>query len=196
MGLNIDQSLLLEILSVVFSLVFLILVIRENIWCWPFGIISSALSIVLFYQIKLYSESILYIFYVIMGFYGWYRWQKFQSTQSFHIRKWRLPQHLRVILIGILLMIGLGYYFDKKTDAAIPYADAFSTMFSFIATYLEAHKVLSTWIYWILINGFTVGLYWYKGVHIYAGLMVIYFVFSFIGWYSWNKSYEKQLQPG
>ncbi len=186
-----DSYLIIEVLAVGFSLLFLILVIRENIWCWPFGIISSGLSVVLFHQSKLYSEAVLYIFYVLMGFYGWYQWQKKARGNVSNVKEWSIKQHILIFLVGLFLLIGLGSYFSEKTDASLPYADAGTTAFSFVATFLEAHKILSTWIYWIVLNGFTIGLYWYKGLNIYAGLMVVYFVFSFVGWFSWKKRYEE-----
>ena len=73
------------------------------------------------------------------------------------------------------------------TAATSPYLDALTTIFSFFATYLEAKKILSAWIYWIIINGLTIGLYLTKGLDIYSTLSVIYFVMSFVGYVKWKK---------
>ena len=186
-----NDALILEIISVLLSLLFLVLVIRENIWCWAFGILSSFISIFLFVEAKLYSEAILYGFYVLIGFYGWYQWS-YNKEENTYIKEWRINKHLVAISLGVLGIAGLGTFFKQQTDATVPYMDASSTMFSFIASYMEAHKILSTWIYWILINGFTIGLYLYKGLHIYASLMVIYFVMSFVGWFTWRKRFSIQ----
>ena len=140
----------------------------------------------------MYSEAILYGFYVLIGFYGWYQWY-YRSAEHANIKKWTVGNHLVAIMIGTLMIIGLGSYFNNQTDAAVPYLDASSTSFSFIASYMEAHKILSTWIYWILINGFTIGLYLHKDLKIYAGLMVVYFVMSFIGLRTWQVKYNAQL---
>ena len=55
---EVDFLTAIEILSVVFNLIYLVLLIKENIWCWPNGIIASILSVYLFVEAKLYSEAI------------------------------------------------------------------------------------------------------------------------------------------
>lgn len=182
-----DTNTFIEILSVVFSLIFLVLVIRENIWCWLFGIISSILSVILFYNFKLYSETILYIFYVIFGFYGWWNWNRAKNQEDFKVSTWNNRQHTILIGIGLSLAVLVGYLMDTKTDANNPYLDANTSVFGLIATYLEAHKVLSAWIFWIILNGVTIGLYSVRGLHIYAGLMVVYFIMSFVGYHQWKQ---------
>ena len=89
----------------------------------------------------------------------------------------------------IAVSIGLGAFFSSQTDAQKPYADAFSTIFSFFATYLEAKKVLSAWIYWFGLNAFSVWLYFARHLEVYSGLMVVYTVLSVIGYLQWRKSY-------
>jgi nicotinamide mononucleotide transporter len=85
------------------------------------------------------------------------------------------------------LALILAWFFDTYTDADKPYLDAFTTIFSFLATYLEAKKVLSAWVYWIVINGLTITLYYSKGLDYYSGLTVVYFVMSFVGYMRWKK---------
>jgi len=182
-----NTALTIEILTVLFSLGFLVLLIRENKWCWLLGIISSILSIYLFYISKLYAESVLYIFYVGMGFYGWYVWDHRQRNEDFKIVKWDLQKHLPYLGAGVLLTGIIYYIFKTYTDAARSLADSFSTSFSLVATYLEAHKIFRMWIYWIILNGFTVWLYFDRGLNIYAALMVIYFGFSIYGYFDWKK---------
>ncbi len=180
---------ILEIITVLLSLAFLILVIRENIWCWLFGILSSAISIYLMWNIKLYSEAVLYFFYVLFGMYGWYVWANPKEGKEVQISKWGTSKHLVVIGIGILGAIGLGYIFKTYTNANKSFVDAHTTIFSFIATYLEAHKYLYTWIYWLILNAVSIWLYFTQGLQIYAGLMVVYFVMSGVGFWTWRKKY-------
>ncbi len=180
----------LEILAVLLGLAYLILMIQQNIGCWLFGILSSLISIYLFIGAKLYSEAILYSYYVLIGFYGWYVWSK-PRGQNLPVQTWDGLRHFLTLCLGLAGSWGLGYFFDQYSDADYPYADAGSTVFSFIASYMEAHKVLSGWIFWILINAFSVGLYSMKSLYIYAGLMVIYTLMSFMGYASWLHSYRE-----
>jgi nicotinamide mononucleotide transporter len=180
-----DKLLLIEIVSVVFGLVFLLLLMRENIWCWIFGITSSALSVYLFIAAKLYSESILYAFYIAVGIYGWYTWNR--GGSNLPIIEWK---RWKIILAGSIGLAGsalLAWFFSTFTDANNPYLDATTTSFSFVASFLEAHKVLSTWWFWIAINGASIYLYLLRDLEIYSGLMVVYFILSIVGYLQWKK---------
>ena len=178
----------IEILAVAFNLVYLFLLIRENIWCWINGIIASFLSVYLFIESKLYSEAILYLFYVLVGVYGWLVWAgKISKTEGKRVITKKLRYHFIALLFGCFGTIGLGWFFSNSSDAEKPYYDAFSTAFSFVASFLEAHKILSAWLYWIVLNLFSVWLYKSRDLNLYAGLMGVYFVASVWGYYEWRK---------
>lgn len=182
----------IEIIATLFGLVFLILIIFEKKIGWWFGIAGSFISIYLFFYQKLYAEAILYTYYVIIGFYGYYLWNK-NKLAPIIVKQWSLVNHAILIFSSILLALGLGYVLKKYTDADKPYIDAYTTIFSFSASYLEAKKILSTWLYWIVINGVTIWLYYSKELNYYGILTIIYFIASFWGYYSWRKSYKLTL---
>ena len=152
-----DLLFILELISVVTGLGFITLMIYQNIWCWPIGIISSIASIYLFFCSKLYAESILYFYYVLIGIYGWYSWRKGRSN-PLKVQEKNGFYNIMMITIGIVGSIALGYFFSKQTDAERPFADSSSTMFSFVASFMEAHKILSSWFFWIGINAFSIWL--------------------------------------
>ena len=60
-----------EIIAVAMAILYLLLAIRENIWCWPCAGISTAIYVYLFVEARLYMESALNIFYLAMAIYGW-----------------------------------------------------------------------------------------------------------------------------
>ncbi|MEM9339106.1 MAG: nicotinamide riboside transporter PnuC [Bacteroidota bacterium] len=181
-----NTLLWVEIGATVSSLGYLILLIRQNSWCWPLAIVSGLLSSYLFVETKLYAESILYGYYVMIACYGWWNWSRPKAPLK--VSTWKGKFHGMAIAIGIVLSVALGTVFGTYTDADKPYLDATTTIFSFLASILEARKILSGWIYWIVINGVTVGLYFSKSLDIYAGLMVGYFVLSIVGYLNWKKA--------
>lgn len=186
------MKITLEIVGVVLNLAFLFFLLKEKKICWLFGILGSLVSIYLFYITKLYSECILFIYYVIMGFYGFYLWNRTNDDEGvLKISKWSFSSHIRIIILGLLLSGLLGYYFDNYSDAKKSYLDAFTTIFSFLATYLEAKKILSTWIFWIILNGLSIYLYFTRGLNIYSILAVIYFAASFYGYFEWKRKYNQ-----
>ena len=181
----------LELFAVMTSLGFIILMIYQNIWCWPIGIISSLSSIYLFFSTKLYAESFLYFYYVLIGIYGWYVWNKYKGQRP-QVATRDPIYHVLVITIGVILSAITGFLFFKYTDAKRPFADSSSTVFSLVASYMEAHKVLSSWFFWIVINLFSIWLYYDRGLKFYSGLMVAYLLLSVAGYIQWKKSYDQQ----
>lgn len=181
----------LELVSVALNFTYLILLLRQNIWCWPFGIAGSLTSIILFLDVQLYSEAILYAFYALAGFYGWTQWKRITTSKSTtYLQTKSFQFHGILLAIGAVGTLLLGSFFYKNTEAKVPFADAFSTSFSFVATYLEAQKVVEGWLYWIVLNLFSVGLYYSRNYQLYAVLMVVYTVLSVYGYVSWRKQYK------
>ena len=161
----------LELIAVIFGLAYLFFLIRERIICWLFGIISSLTSILLFYRTGLYSESTLYIYYVIVGVYGFIYWKKLNNKdKQFTVTDLTIRTYVFLIILGELLSLILGYIFDSYTNASSPYLDAHTTMFSFIASYLEVKKYLASWKFWMVINTATIILYIDKDLNLYTGL--------------------------
>ena len=181
---------ILEWTATSFSIFFLWLLIRRNIYCWPFGILSSLLSIALFIHVKLYSEAILYAFYVFFGVYGWISWSKHLTHQENGVLQIERAAFRSTIGISALVFIsalGLGYFWQSYTDASFPYMDAQTTLFALFATWLEARRVFEGWYFWIVLNIASAVIYALKGLHIYAVLMVIYTAMSIYGWWNWSR---------
>jgi len=179
-------SELLEWIAVGCNLVYVLLLMKEHIACWFFGILGSAISIYLFYTTKLYSESILYLFYVIAGIYGWYNWSK-PREKELSIVVWPLLKSIIAFCFGGSVAVLLGWYFSRHSDAESPWFDATTTGFSFLATYLETQKVLSAWVYWIMINAGSAVLYAQKDLNVYAAQMAVFSVMSVLGFLAWKK---------
>ncbi|MFT5725026.1 MAG: nicotinamide mononucleotide transporter [Bacteroidia bacterium] len=182
----------LEWIVFTLNVVFLVLLIRENIWCWVFGIVASALSVSLFYQAQLYSETLLYSVYVVLGLYAWITWHRNSLKQQMPILKKGSQFHLIAIVIGIAVWSLLGFFFMLYTDSKLPWADAFTTAFAFVATYLEAKKILHHWVYWIVVNLFSIWLYQSRDLPILAMMMLMFGIFSVAGLLIWKKQYQDQ----
>jgi len=179
---------------VALNIVFVLLLIRENIYCWMFGIVASLLSVFLMFDAGLYSETLLYSVYVILGIYAWWAWSRKstdQSTMPITTTLWK--EHLVYISIAVVIWYALGYFFKTYTDSKLPWADAFTTSFAFVATYLEARKNLHHWIYWIILNVFSIWLYEVRGLHIMAFMMFGFAIFSIIGYIIWTRKINKTI---
>ena len=65
---------LLEAVAVAAAIAYLLLAIRQNIWCWACAAISTSIYVYLFIDARLYMESVLNVFYLAMAGYGWWAW--------------------------------------------------------------------------------------------------------------------------
>lgn len=184
---------LIEILATAFGLFYIVLLVREKILCWAFGIAGSLLSIYLFIESGLYSEAFLYSYYVVMGIWGWLRWQQREDAHDNPVVLYGLVNHLLTILVAGLLAFALGSFFASYSDAQRPYIDAFTTAFSFAATYMQVKKVLDNWFYWIVLNFTSIWLYLDRSLDIYAALICVYAFMSVWGLVQWRRVYREQL---
>ena len=185
------MNLILEVIAVVLNFIYLFLLIKERISCWLFGISGSIVSIYLFYSIGLYSESILYFYYVVIGIYGYLLWKKKESQKdALRVQTISSKKHFSLVVLGTMIAFTVGFYFEINTKAVNPYLDAFTSVFSVIASFLEAKKIVSSWIFWIIINTVTIVLYFQQSLLLYLMLTVIYTVFSMVGFLEWKKKYQ------
>ncbi|KAA3638359.1 MAG: nicotinamide riboside transporter PnuC [Proteobacteria bacterium] len=181
----------LELIAVIAAVLYLWLAIRENIWCWFYAFISTALSIYILYQVNLLSESLLNVFYLVMAVYGWYQWRGGQNHKPRQIQKWSLKKHALWIGITAIWVPLLGLY-TQQYGAAYPFIDAFTTCFAVFTTFLVAYKVFENWYYWLVINSVSVWLFWQKELYFFTGLYMIYLIMVIIGILQWSKNYARQ----
>ena len=104
---------------------------------------------------------------------------------------WKTGSHIINLLICVLLSLILGRISHQFTDSPRPYFDALITVFSFSATYLEARKILSAWVYWFFINAASIILMLDRGMPGYAVLSAVTTLLCIKGYYDWKKSYTK-----
>jgi nicotinamide mononucleotide transporter len=185
----------MEWTAVGFSLIYVFLAARQNIWCWLFGGLASAISVFLFIVVKLYAESFLFVFYVVMSVYGWMQWRKPDKGPDKPIVEWTRDRHIFIGIISVVTAVLIFSISVEFSDAAKPMMDALTTTFSICATFLVAKKVLSNWIYWIAIDAVSVYLYWSRGLDIYALLMVLYTGMAVYGFLQWKKEWEANGSP-
>ena len=184
-----------EIVAVLAALAYLVFAIRQQIVCWIFAAISTAIYVWLFIEARLYMESMLNVFYLVMAGYGWYVWRS--GTSEGHDRPvviWPRNTHLKVILLLGSVSALSGYFLSNYSDAAYPYIDSLTTWFAIWATFLVARKVLENWWYWLVIDIASVLIYWDRDLQLTALLFAAYVMMIPFGLVSWSRSMREQLR--
>lgn len=178
-----------EIWATIFGLIYIVLVVRENVWCWFWGILSCGLWAWATYNLYgYYVDAILNVFYVLMGFVGIYQW-KFGSKEKkkLNISQLTVSQHVMIIIVGLLLTVLFGFIFEKFTPARATYLDSFTTAFAIFATFMTIQKKIDNWIYWIVVDVLYLYMYGMVGAYLFMLLYVIYCFIAVRGWWIWRE---------
>ena len=183
--------MLLEIFAVIFAITYLILAVRQNILCWYAAFFSTAIYTFLYWDVSLYMESILNIYYLLMAIYGWVNWNNKKNKIDLPVKEWSLNIHFISIFIILFFTLASGFLLNN-TEAARPYLDSFTTWGSVFTTYMVTQKILSNWLYWIAINSVGIFLNFEKELYLTALLLFSYQVISILGFIKWRKSYYEQ----
>ena len=176
---------IIETTAVFLSIIYVILAVKQNIWCWAFAAISVILYIYICFTSQLFAETGLQFFYLFMAAYGYYNWNK--SEARLDISKWTASKHLLLILFGAIFTFLIGFYFATYTNAKMPIVDSFTTVFSIIATYMITKKVLENWLYWIVIDTVSVYMFFSRDLHLTSFLFIVYTIIAIFGYFSWLK---------
>jgi len=178
-----------EVVGVLFGVVAVWLTTRENVWCWPAGLVNVGLFIVVFWRAKLYADMGLQVVYVVLCLYGWYEWLHGGRDRG-ALRVSATPRPALAILAasGVVFAAGLGLFLSRMTDAALPFWDAGTASFSLVAQAMQTRKWWENWIVWIAVDVVYVGIYVAKHLDLTAGLYAVFLALAILGLKSWRRS--------
>ena len=66
----------IEVFGAVTGIIYVFLEIRQTIWLWPVGIVTSAVYIWVFFSSKFYADMSLQGYYLAISVLGWYWWYR------------------------------------------------------------------------------------------------------------------------
>jgi nicotinamide mononucleotide transporter len=180
---------MIEAAGVAFGIVAVFLTVRENVWCWPLGLVNVALFIVVFAEAKLYADMGLQVVYVGLCLYGWYAWLHGGKDHGvLQVARAPRPSVLWLALAAATFAAALGTLLGRLTDAALPYWDASTASFSLAAQWMQTRKWLENWLVWIVVDVVYVGMYVVKGLYLTAGLYAVFLALAVAGLVAWRRS--------
>ena len=181
----------IEALGALTGVVAVWLTTRQKIWCWPIGIVSVLLYVVVFFQARLYATMGLQLVYAGLSVYGWYAWTR-GGQEHGPLRVSRATPRMRAagLAVGVVGAAGLGLWLARQTDEALPLTDAAVTAFSLVAQWMQTRKLIENWWLWIAVDVVYVGMYLSQGLMPTAGLYAIYTALAVSGLREWRRSME------
>lgn len=186
-----NSDMAIELFGVVSGLLYLYLEIKQRLWLWPVGFITSAVYIYVFLTAKFYADMGLQVYYLAISLYGWYHWRHGGSNQQrAELPVSRTPAQLRPWLacITVALFVGLWQLLARCTDSPVPMGDALTTALSITATWMLSRKLIEHWGLWVLANALSMGLYFYKGLYPTVLLFAFYTAMSVVGYRQWLRT--------
>jgi len=182
---------ILELIASVMGLLSVWLTVRQNIWCWPAGLVMVLLYAWIFAAAKLYSDAGLQVVYVVLSVYGWIHWAR-GGPRDNGLPVTVLSDRSRALWAAATLAAAaaLGTATSAWTDASMPYADALITCMSLTAQWLLARKKVESWWLWIAVDVLAVGVFLHKGLYVTSGLYAVFLVLAALGLRSWTRSLE------
>jgi len=199
----------LEFYATITGLVAVILSVLENVWSWMLGLINVVLAFVMFYQIQLYPDMFLQVFFFITNIIGFWQW-KFPKElhanlkHELKISKLSLRQFFIYLAGGLVCTYLLGTFAKNLSElipqlfskpSAFPYLDSFTTVMSIFATFLLIRKKVEAWWMWLAIDIISTYMYFVKEVKLYSLLYAVFCVIALLGAINWTKEYRKTLTP-
>ena len=183
-----------EALAVLLGIAYLLLAMRESLWCWPAAFVSTLIYLFLFWHAELPMESGLQLYYLAMAVYGWWHWRggTTAASEPLPVRTWPWRYHVAAIVLVLAASLVSGALLTHFGLGRLPYIDSFTTWGAIVTTWMVAQKLLENWLYWLVVDGVSLYLYVDRGLHLTALLFVVYLVIVVFGYFQWRRHYREQ----
>ena len=182
----------LELFGLATTVVGIWLTTRRLLICWPVTLAADLLYLIVFYQARLFSDSVLQLFFLAFTLYGWWHWWRGIAAEG-DVRIVALSPRgcftglaagaVGAVLLGALMV---------RIGAALPYVDAALASYSLVGSWWGARKHIANWWLWIVVDVIYIGEYIYKGLWptalLYAGLVAL----AVLGLREWSRAARAQ----
>ncbi len=177
----------MEVAGFITTLVGIWLTTRRLLICWPVVLAADVLYLLVFYRARLFSDSLLQIFFVAFTLYGWWHWWRGVREEG----------EVRVVPLGVRSWLGglaagavgavlLGWLM-VRVGAALPHLDAALTSYSLVASWWQARKHTANWWLWIAVDAVYIGEYVYKDLWATALLYLLLVILAVMGLVEWRR---------
>jgi nicotinamide mononucleotide transporter len=184
-----------EYIAAVLGLVNVSLVVTRSVWNYPFGLAMVVVYGFVFYQARLYSDTILQVYFFVVQIFGWWYWLKGRGQdgllrpETLGMKGW-----FAASLATVAGTAAGGWFFATYTNAAAPWFDAFIAAASVTAQTLMSARKTENWLWWIAVDIVAVGVYFWKGLYPTTALYLIFLGMSVAGLISWRRQLQYEGQ--
>ncbi|WP_341658073.1 nicotinamide riboside transporter PnuC [Blattabacterium cuenoti] len=187
--------IILELTAVIFTIFSVFYAQKNNIWVYPIGIVSTIIYSYLTFYTSLYGNFIINLYYTFMSFYGWYIWMyKKDKNKKISITFCNKKDYFYtfILFLSTCIFSMMVYFFYGKLQSHFDWMDILTTGICFSGMYQMSMKKVENWIFWMVGNGISVPIYFFKGFVLTGILFIILLLLAIVGFFIWKK---KALNP-
>lgn len=186
-GQQLKDTSLLEYIGVGFGVLQVLMAKSNKVLLYPFGIINVCITLILLWQVGLYAEILLNLYYLIMSVYGWFLWTNTKNKPAIQMSFSTSGDWKRSVFIILLSFPLLAVTLIQFTDSDVPYMDAWVTSTAWAGMWLLSKRKIENWIFLNLSNLIAIPLLAYKGLILYSLLTAFLFIIAVFGYFEWKK---------
>ena len=165
------------------------LLIRQNIWNWPIGIINNIFYIVIFFNSGLYADMGVQFVYIAVAIYGWWNWLHGGVNHS----ELRVVRASAAGLLGYAALAAVGttvlyWVLRRFTPSTVPFADGLTSSLFLTAQYMMSRKLVENWWFWIVGDVLVIRLYIYKHLYLTSVLYLIFLAMCVAALVEWRRA--------
>jgi len=186
LGRQLAETPLLHWVGVLCGVIQVWLAKANNVWLYPFGIVSVLITCYVLYEAGLYAELLLNIYYLIMSAYGWVLWVHRRDHPPLQAgyasgREWGIT--VLIVAFGFPM---LWFALIRFTDSTVPAWDAWVSATAWAGMWLLAKRKIENWILLNISNAVAIPLLLYKNLLLYALLTLFLFIVAIFGYFEWR----------
>lgn len=186
---------MLELIAVIFGIASVWYARKENILVFPFGILSVAIFVYIFFTGRMYANAGINVVYLLTNGYGWYNWaRKNNQEHVVKITKNTSKQNMLIVLFAIAFYIGVLFLLRwyNRTDpdylnSSKSWMDALNSSIFMCATVLMTIKKVENWYFWIAGNVVSIPIFLIQGFYFTSFQYAVFLVLALSGLKEWKK---------
>jgi len=181
----------LELCANFFTVLCIVLAGRNNIHTWWTGIVGSILFGIMFYNVQLYADATLQVFFLVTGVFGWIGWNAnkvlYKVDKPTPIINANGKTFFIMLCIAIVTAICYGWLLHSYTNAYAPWIDSMVLTLSVVAQLLLMSRSIQTWQVWVLVNTLSVPLFWSRELYLTSILYGFFWFNAVYSYFNWKK---------
>jgi nicotinamide mononucleotide transporter len=182
----------LETAANFFTIACIFLAGRNSIHTWWTGLVGCILFGLLFYNVQLYADETLQIFFFITGVIGWMAWRNKKEAIPLPIGKANKEYMVVAVGTAVAVAIAYGWLLHTFTNAYAPWIDSTVLAFSVVAQLLLMSRSIQNWQVWVLVNTLSVPLFWSRELYLTSILYGAFWINAIVSYYNWKKLMKEQ----